>query len=451
MIQPVRRELSAKAGEQMTGGDVLGGDMCFTRQKANRLGATITVTNAISMCIFVMAIGIPASAAAQTDATSERGDVRSEARGHLGPFYLTPGVRLKELGVDSNVFNSAGEQKSDFTFTVTPIVNVSVPMARRALFTTTLASDLVWYAHYETERSVNPQVTARGEVYLNRITVFGETAQLSTRQRPNYEIDVRSRRADDTVSTGVRVALTSKFSVEVAAHRDEIRYDSDAEFDATNLERTLNRDTRGVQLTARHRLTPLTTLAVRAQVDEDRFIVSPSRNSDSYRVLPGVEFAPQALLRGSAYLGYRKFTPVGQGVLQPFSGLVGELGLSYTLLGATAFGVSFRRDLTYSYSEFQPFFVDTALGASIRRALGRRFDVLGSADRHVYGYRGFLTAGLDDLQRVDITWNYAASVGYHLGRSGRVGFGASYIQRDSTILWRAYDNLRFGTTFSYGL
>jgi hypothetical protein len=403
------------------------------------------------MCIFIMAIGIPASAAAQTEASSQPGDVRTEARGHVGPFYLTPGVRLKELGVDSNVFNSAGEQKSDFTFTVAPIIKVSVPMARRALLTTTLASDLVWYAHYETERSVNPQVTARGEVYLNRITVFGETAQLSTRQRPNYEIDVRSRRADDTVSTGVRVALTSKFLVEVGAHRDEIRYDSDAEFDATNLQRTLNRDTRGVQLTARHRLTPLTTLAVRTQVDQDRFILSPSRDSDSYRVLPGVEFGPQALLKGSAYLGYRKFTPLVQQELRPFSGLVGELGLSYTLLGATAFGLSFRRDLAYSYSEFQPFFIDTAIGASIRRAIGRRFDVLGSADRHNYDYRSFLTAGLDDAPRVDITWNYAASVGYHVGRGGRLGFGASYIQRDSTIPWRAYDNLRFGTTFSYGL
>ena len=414
------------------------------------IGAT-TVTDTIRMCIFIMAIGIPASAAAQTEASSQPGDVRTEARGHVGPFYLTPGVRLKELGVDSNVFNSAGEQKSDFTFTVAPIIKVSVPMARRALLTTTLASDLVWYAHYETERSVNPQVTARGEVYLNRITVFGETAQLSTRQRPNYEIDVRSRRADDTVSTGVRVALTSKFLVEVGAHRDEIRYDSDAEFDATNLQRTLNRDTRGVQLTARHRLTPLTTLAVRTQVDQDRFILSPSRDSDSYRVLPGVEFGPQALLKGSAYLGYRKFTPLVQQELRPFSGLVGELGLSYTLLGATAFGLSFRRDLAYSYSEFQPFFIDTAIGASIRRAIGRRFDVLGSADRHNYDYRSFLTAGLDDAPRVDITWNYAASVGYHVGRGGRLGFGASYIQRDSTIPWRAYDNLRFGTTFSYGL
>lgn len=425
--------------------------MCCTKQNANRLGATITMTDAIRLCIFVMAIGIPASAAAQTDAPSDPGDVRTEARGHVGPFYLTPGVRLKELGVDSNVFNSAGEPKSDFTFTVTPIVNVSVPMARRALLTTTLASDLVWYAHYATERSIDPQVTARGEVYLNRITLFGDIAQLSTRQRPNYEIDVRSHRADDMVSTGARVALTSKFSVEVSGHRDEIRYDSDAEFDSTSLRRTLNRDTRGVQLTARHRLTPLTTLAVRAQVDEDRFLLSPSRDSGSYRVLPGVEFAPQALLKGSAYLGYRKFTPVVQGGLRPFSGLVGELSLSYTLLGATTFGTSFRRDLTYSYSEFQPFFVDTTFGASIRHALGSRFDVLGSADRHLYDYRSFLTAGLDDGLRVDIMWNYAASVGYRIGRSGRLGFGASYMKRDSTILWRAYDNLRFGTTFSYGL
>jgi Putative beta-barrel porin 2 len=424
--------------------------MCFTKRKTDQLGATITMTDAIRMCIFVMAIGIPASAAAQTEASAQPSDVRSEARGHVGPFYLTPGVRLKELGVDTNVFNAAGEQKSDFTFTVAPMLNVSVPMARRALFTTTLASDLVWYAHYDTERSVNPQVTARGEVYLNRITLYGETAQLSTRQRPNYEIDGRSRRAEDTVSTGVRVALTSKFSVEVGGHRDEIRYDGDAEFDGTNLQRTLNRETRGVLLTARHRLTPLTTLAMRAQVDQDRFSLSPARDSDSYRVLPGIEFAPQALLKGSAYLGYRKFTPL-VGALPAFSGLVGELGLSYTMFGATAFGLSFRRDLTYSYSEFQPFFVDTALGASIRHALGTRFDVLCSGDRHVYGYRSFLTAGLDDVQRVDITWNYAASLGYRIGRGGRIGFGASYTTRASTNLLRAYDNLRFGTTFSYGL
>jgi hypothetical protein len=423
-------------------------------QTAQPAEAATTIMHAtIRMSCFVAAIGmgLPAGAAAQTEAPGAPADVRSEARSHLGPFYFTPGVRLKELGVDSNVFNAAGEQKSDFTFTLAPTLNVSVPFARRALLATTVGSDLVWYARYATERSVNPQVSVRGEVYLNRITLFGESAQVSTRQRPNYEMDGRSRRAEETVTAGTRVALASKLSVEVSGRRQEIRYDNEAEFDGTSLQRTLNRDSRGVQLTARHRVTPLTTLALRGRVDRDHFPLSPDRNSDSYQVLPGIELAPQALLKGSAYLGYRKFTPSVAAALPAFSGLVGELDLSYTLLGATRFGGSYRRDLTYSYSEFQPFFVDTGVGASIRHALGRRFDILGSADRHVYNYRNFLNVEIASLRRVDTTWNYAASVGYRIGRDGRIGFGASYIQRESTNQSHAYDNLRFGSTFAYGL
>jgi hypothetical protein len=424
-----------------------------TTQKSDRAAATTTMTQAIRMCCLVIAIGggLPAGSAAQSEPLHEPGDVRSEARSHVGPFYLTPGLRLKELGIDSNVFNEAGEQKSDFTFTLAPTLKVSVPMARRALVSTTVGSDLVWYARYDTERSINPRVSARGELYLNRLTLFGESAQLSTRQRPNYEMDGRSRRSEDSIATGARVAVASKLSLEVSGHRDQTRYDSDAEFDGTKLQRTLNRETRSLRLTARHRLTPLTTLALRSQVDRDRFALSPERNSDSYRVLPGVEFAPQALLKGSAYLGYRKFRPSDAAALPAFSGLVGELDLSYTLLGATRIGGTYRRDLTYSYSELQPFFVDNGLGASIRHALGRRFDILGSAERHVYNYRNLLKVDIDAVPRVDTTWYYAASVGYRIGRDGRIGFGASYIQRDSTNQSRAYDNLRFGSTFAYGL
>ena len=115
---------------------------------------------------------------------------------------------------------------------------------------------------------------------------------------------------------------------------------------------------------------PLTTIAVRYENLRDRFEFSPGRDADSYSVMPGVEFKPRALISGTAYVGYREFTPREPLQLPAFSGLVAQLGLSYTLLGSTTFGVSFRRDLTYSYEELQPFFVDTSVGASIRRALG---------------------------------------------------------------------------------
>jgi hypothetical protein len=138
-------------------------------------------------------------------------------------------------------------------------------------------------------------------------------------------------------------------------------------------------------------------------------------------------------------------------VLPEFNGLVAQLGLSYTLLGATAFGVTCSRDLTYSYEQLQPFFVDNSAGASVRRALGRKFDTIVSADRHEYTYKDLLTAPVTGTPRIDVTWNYTASVGYRVGRDGRIGFGASYWTRDSTTRpFRNYDNLRLGSTMTLG-
>jgi hypothetical protein len=382
-------------------------------------------------------------------------DVRKDARIHFGPLYVTPTVLLKNLGVDTNVFNQAGEQKKDFTFTVTPKAEVWIPIARRALITNSVATDIVWYATYGSERSVNPELATRAEVYFNRLTLFGANTYLNTRERANFEIDLRSRHLENDTTAGVALQLTPKLSVEAAAVRGITRYDADAYFDGMSLRQALNHDTTGYRLGASHRLTPLTTLALRYESLEDRFPYAASRDADSFRVMPGVEFKPRALIAGTAYVGYRRFTPQAPGQLPEFSGLVSRLGLSYTLLGATTMGVSYQRDLTYSYETLQPFFVDDSVGASIRRALGRRFDVLASADRHNYSYKDLpvpASAVTGVPQRTDTTWAYTGSVRYRVGRDGRVGLAASYFDRQSTTRqFRSFDGLRIGTVFTLGL
>jgi hypothetical protein len=405
------------------------------------------------ICALVIALGIPAAAGAQPSWSGAIDDVRENARVHVGPIYATPGLQVRELGVDGNVFNADGDQKSDFTFTVAPQADVWLPIARRALLKATVGADLVWYSQYEAERSIDPQLTLRGELYLHRLMLFGEGEYLNTRQRPNHEIDLRSRHLEDEMTAGAGLALTPKFSIEIAGHQRRTRHDADATFDGTSLQRTLNRDTRGLELTARHQLTPLTSIAVRGDRIRDTFPFLPSRDSESYRVMPGIEFKPRALVSGSAYVGYRQFRPTVAGTVQEFSGLVSELALAHTLLGATTFGVTYGRDLTYSYEELQPFFVDNAVGVFVRRAIGRRFDLLTSADRHAYEYHDSLVDAptAPGAQRIDVIWNYAASIGYRVGRDGRVGFGASYWQRESnTKRFREYDNLRIGTSMSLG-
>jgi hypothetical protein len=408
----------------------------------------------------VVAWTSPAAAWAQSTAPSAIDDVRENDRLHFGPLYAQPTLQLKEFGIDNNVFNTYGEQLSDFTATFAPRMDWSVPVAKRALFQATTAADLVWYAQYASERSVDPQLDVRGQVFFRRLTLFAERDYMNTRQRPNQEIDIRARHVDEVVNGGVDVAVTPELSVRVTGQRSSTRYDATTEYDNTSLQRTLDRDTTGIQVKSLYRLTALTSIGAKFDDLQDRFPMSPGRNSDSVRVMPGIEFKPRALISGTAYVGYRQFTPLDATALPNFRGLVAQLGLSYTLLGATTFGVSYNRDLTYSYDELQPFFIDNSVGASVRRALGRKFDVLVSADRHAYDYQDMLTPEpppgtsvpvLALPPRVDTTWNYASSLGYRIGRDGRIGAGVSYWHRESTTrTFREYDNLRVGTTMTFG-
>jgi hypothetical protein len=392
------------------------------------------------------------TAVTTTPGSSETIDrIRSSYHVHAGPLYINPGLLLKELGVDTNVFNQAGDQQSDFTFTVTPKLDLALPLARRGLLRTSAALDAVYYQKFESERSLDPQVTVRAEAYAHRLTFFGQGAYLNTRQRPNYEIDLRARHQENDLIGGVSTRLTSRFSLEIAGHRDRTRFDGDEFFLGSSLRETLDRDVTGYSVTARERLTSLTTVAVRYENDQDRFVYSPLRDNDSYRIMPGVEFKPRALISGSAYAGYRKLTPK-IAVLPEYSGLVAQLGLAYTLLGATTFGVTYDRDVTYSYEAISPYYVDNSIGAFMRHAVGGHFDVIVNAARHRYDYRDLNVATLAPVaSRVDITDTYGANLGYRLKRSTRVGFGASYYTRKSTRdLIRAYDGLRIGMAADYG-
>ena len=383
--------------------------------------------------------------------TSAIDEVRTTYPLHAGPLYMRPRIALENLGVDTNVFNQAGEQRSDFTFTLTPQADIALPVARRALLKATVGSDLVYYATYDTERSVDPEVRVRAEGYARRLTLFAQGDYLNSRQRPNFEIDVRSRHLEQNLVAGAQLRLTTKLSLELAAKRARAEYDADAFFAGTSLRETLNRETSGVVGAVRQRLSALTTVGVRFDRLADTFEYSPTRDSRSVRVMPGVEFKPRALISGSAWVGYRRFTPEHPDVLPEFSGIVADLGLSYTLLGSTTFGVSYRRDLTYSYEQHNPFFVDNSVGASVRRALGGRFDTIVSVDRHLYQYEQLLTLPALAADREDTTWVYGANIGYRMRRQARIGFGVHYYQRDSsTVSFVQYDGLRFGATVNYG-
>lgn len=404
----------------------------------------------VTLTVFLVVLSPPAAfAEGQAEPPA---DPRADARVHLGPFYLTPSLRVEELGVDTNVFNDA-EQQQDFTFTVAPHAELRIPFGRRALITTLASTDLVYYHRFASERSLNPDVSVRGDLFLNRLTLFAEPSYVNSRQRMNYELDARARRDERAATVGAQLRISSKSGVEVAARGVRIRFDADATVNGTSLRETLNRESRQVSLTMRHAVTPFTTLVLRADAESNRFEVAPLRDSDTVRVTPGVVFNPRALISGSAFVGVRRFETLTED-LEDFTGVVASATLAYTPGGATRVSVTVDRDVTYSYEPLQPYFVVDGYGLTVRRHIVGKVDVTAGAQRYTYSYRDLLLPGAQsgDRGRVDITRVWSAEVGYRLGQSARVGFGAVYRERQSnSARFKDYEGLRFATTIEYGV
>lgn len=398
--------------------------------------------------LVLLSFAAPAAAQVNTLASD---NPRENANLKLGPFYVSPRFQITELGVDTNVLNAANERQRDFTATFTPSATLWVPVARRGLIKAAFSPDLVWYKDLASERSIDPAFTVRGEAYLRRFTLFAEDSFLHSRQRPSFEIDLRSRRLENRIHAGVDIRLTPKVTLEVSGTRADTEFDGDAVFLGTSLATTLNRRAVGFGATGRYQMSVLTAFALRAERFEERFPLSPERGADNLRIMPGVELKPRALINGSAYVGVRHLNPVDASLLPEFSGLVSDLTLSYTLLGSTTIGVSHTRDAHYSFEPLQPYYIATGAGVRVRRAIGPRYDVIASADRHTYSYRDLLAQPVTARERIDTIWNYGASAGYRFGREGRIGLGVSYWRRDSTTrTTRDYDGLRIGTTATYG-
>src|SRR5262245_35099028 len=91
----------------------------------NRMVASL----AIAGCLLT---AWPALATAQST-----GDPAEEARIHLGPLALEPRFALRQLGVDTNVFNSADHPVKDVTASFAPGVDTWLRFGRARLSTET--------------------------------------------------------------------------------------------------------------------------------------------------------------------------------------------------------------------------------------------------------------------------------------------------------------------------
>jgi hypothetical protein len=394
----------------------------------------------------VAAVMLAAGAAsAQTPAP----DPDAEANIRFGPLSLKSTIALRNLGIDTNVFNEAeaDQPERDFTMTFSPTTDVWLRMGRTWL-TGTVQVDWVYYNKFASERSANTNYRVGVDRTFNRLAVKANARHLNTRDRPGFEIDARSRRVEIQYDGEATVRVMSKTSVGATAWRRRIDFDDLAFFQAASLAQELDRTSSGTGIVVRHDWTPLTSLALDVSRERERFVVSQFRDSDSLRVVGNVTFQPAALLNGSAAVGFRRFTPLPADV-PAFRGAVANVNLSYSLLGTTRIGVQATRDIQYSFEFSQPYYLESGVTATVQQQVFGPFDVLARVGTRGLAYTNRVGTAVALSDRTDRVNTVGIGAGYRMGTDKRLGFTIDRQHRSSSVERRTYTGLRFGLSLTY--
>lgn len=358
----------------------------------------------------------------------------------LGRVRFAPGFAIEELGQDSNVFDERDNPKSDFVFRARPDVS-AFTRVRFAQVSALVGSELAYYKKYSSERTAGLEYRGRLDILAGRLRPFVGGGRTRGRTRPNGEIDVRADRKLEEVSAGLGYEFGPHSRVFVSAVNYGISY-FDAREEGVELATALNQNNQMYSLGVQTALTPFATLTVTGARQEDRFRHSHERDANRRIGRAAVQIAAEAVLSGFASIGYEDIAPTDP-LVEPFRGVTGSAGLSYSLLEMGRFVLTFQRGMEYSFDVLEAYYKENSTELSYTHRLFGEVDVQlkGSLSLFDYGFRQGVAPRRDTLKAV------SGSLGYNLRNRTRIALNYEWARRESPAFEeRNYDRRRiFGS------
>jgi hypothetical protein len=372
-------------------------------------------------------------------------DPVAEAPIRIGMIALDPHIAISNVGVDTNAFNSRDDPQSDFTFTVAPGSQLFMRTGR-GLLSLDGNVEFVYFNEFDTERSVNSFASGQYEFRFNRMRPYLAASTVNTRQRPGFEIDARARHYETEFRGGTDLRTGSKGTVRAQYRWHAYSFAGDAFFNGRPLNQELNRTMSATELSFRQRLTALTTWVTRVSYDREHFEFDDARNAESVRLSSGFELGRLALIRGTAFVGYRSLRPVAGGIIPEFTGVTADTNVSYSSPTQTRLSAQVRRDVEYSYERATPFYVLSSWTATLTQRIIGRWDAQLGGGRDHLAYRALI----ESEERTDKIGRFGGGVGYNFADDVRVSFDVTSFYRRSIHPGLEYGGVRAGLSATYG-
>ena len=320
-------------------------------------------TTRYGVLVLLVVLGSALPALAQTP-TPDKPFPELENPRRWGPFYIDPSFEIDRIGIDQNVFRARiGQAKpqSDFVVQLGPKLDLQLLIGHRAALTVNdeLKGE-VFYANPDLNHADN-DLKIRFDILIGKVLFTSRVRWATARQRPNSEIDDRTRRDEREVEQTVRVFLGPRTDISASYELGSVRYtdpDSlillDPDRDGTALlvpySVALDRDRERTSLDLGWRLSSGTRFFLEAQRTLDDFLAAETgRDTEDRRAYVGVEFRPTAFVTGTIRIGRAQLKNTDPNFpYEPFDGMVSRTKLVYRPSGRARITMEYNRDVLFS-------------------------------------------------------------------------------------------------------
>jgi hypothetical protein len=361
-----------------------------------------------------------------------------------------PAIILSDMGFDTNILTSSANQIRDTTALLTLQVE---PSARLGSLTVggRASGRASYFEHSVYERSIDTDDAVAAAVTGRRASVFGEGNYARTRDRFDPEIYVRTQRTEGALRGGGALRITGKTELRGSVGESRSNYDMAQVFSPLGLR--LNRRVATASTSLRTAVTRLTSVAVVADLERERFDADPEPRGRDLRIMGGVELKSTALLSGSAYAGYRKLG--GLSTSERDAGtIVGAIDLRLRTGESLQWNIVLARELSRSRLIQAPQLTTRRAGLSVTRRITPRWEFIVGGSRQWLDYSGgsgpvAVSQATDLSFSLDETARYTAETIYRLGRSVRVSGSFRYDRLHVVGAPADYERLRAVSAIEY--
>ena len=363
----------------------------------------------------------------------------------LGPLRVAPGLTVREIGWDSNVFLEPPEESPDEDFVAAGTPDISAYARLRLLRVSAYAgSDLTYYHENTSERSVGYIYRGRFDFLLSRMRPFVGGGQLQTRAQPNGEVTVRADRQEEELSGGLAFDISPHALVYGSSVWSQTEYQNAFE-SGVDLSRALNRQRDEYQGGFKTDLTPLLSMQLYGSHTDDTFKYEPLRNATSTAGFATFRFASDAVVTGIVTLGYRDLESIDP-LTKPFRGFTGNAALAYPFLEVGRITFTANRATEYSFDAGEAYYVENTLSLAYTHRLFGEVDAQVRGSKSIFDYSN----RLDSPSHKDTLAAAGGSLGYNLRNRTRIAVNYEYARRRSVeIVSRNYDRRRIFLSWSF--